>query len=59
MRSLSIDHTLEKAGRRNAFFFRYFLLFAVLIFCTFQFNIDKIYGFSIYPDKDFIERTQM
>lgn len=51
MRSLSIDHTLEKAGRGNAFFFRYFLLFAVLIFCTFQFNIDKIYGFSIYPDE--------
>lgn len=33
------------------FFFRYFLVFVVLIFSVFQMNIHKIYGFSIYPDE--------
>ena len=51
MHLLNINDIHGTAGRRDNFFFRYFLLFALLIFCIFQFNIDKIYGFSLYPDE--------
>ncbi len=48
---LSINGIGTKTGGRNRFFFRYFLLFSTLVFCIFQVNIQKIYGFSIYPDE--------
>ena len=51
MRLLSINGIGTKTGGRNRFFFRYFLLFSTLVFCIFQVNIQKIYGFSIYPDE--------
>lgn len=51
MRLLDINKMYLGAGRRSQFFFRYFLLFALLIFCLFQFNIYKVYGFSLYPDE--------
>lgn len=51
MRLLNIDSMHAIAGRRSKFFFRYFLLFALLIICIFQVNIYKICGFSIYPDE--------
>lgn len=51
MRSLDINKRYVGTGRRSQFFFRYFLLFALLIFCIFQFNIYKVYGFSLYPDE--------
>ncbi len=51
MQLLSINNMHTSAGGRNKFFFRYFLLFALLIFCIFQFNIYKVYGFSLYPDE--------
>ena len=51
MQSLNINDMRATAGGRSKFFFRYFLLFALLIFCIFQFNIYNIYGFSIYPDE--------
>lgn len=51
MRSLNINGIHAAAGGRNKFFFRYFLLFTLLIFCIFQFNIYNIYGFSLYPDE--------
>lgn len=51
MRSLNIDSIYAIAGRRSKFFFRYFLLFSLLIFCILQINIYKICGFSIYPDE--------
>lgn len=51
MRSLSIDDIRVKAGGGSKFFFRYFLLFSLLIFCIFQIGIQKICGFSIYPDE--------
>ena len=40
-----------EAGRRKCFFFQYLLLFAVLIFCVYQYSIHKIFGFSLYPDE--------
>lgn len=40
-----------KAGRRDTFFFQYFVLFILLILCIFQYSIQKIYGLSIYPDE--------
>ncbi|MDD6812331.1 MAG: hypothetical protein PUD93_10765 [Lachnospiraceae bacterium] len=40
-----------KAGRRIDFFFQYFVMFLLIILCVFQYNIRKIYGFSIYPDE--------
>lgn len=51
MRLLNINKMYVETGRRSQFFFRYFLLFALLIFCLFQFNIYKVYGFSLYPDE--------
>lgn len=51
MQSLNINDMHKSAGRGSRFFFRYFLLFALLIFCMFQLNIGKIYGFSLYPDE--------
>ena len=51
MQSLNIDSIRTSAGGRSKFFFRYFLLFVLLIFCIFQINIYKICGFSIYPDE--------
>lgn len=51
MRSLSIDGKCAGTGGRSRFFFRYFLLFIILIFCFFQISIHKICGFSIYPDE--------
>lgn len=30
---------------------RYAVFFMVLLFCFFQFSIQKLYGFSIYPDE--------
>lgn len=51
MQSLNIDSIRALAGGRSKFFFRYFLLFTLLIFCIFQINIYKICGFSIYPDE--------
>ncbi|MBO5207999.1 MAG: hypothetical protein J6B68_01500 [Lachnospiraceae bacterium] len=40
-----------KSGRRNNFFFQYFVLFILIIFCVFQYSIQKIYGLAIYPDE--------
>lgn len=40
-----------EAGGRKYFFFQYFLLFAILIFCIYQYGIHRIYGFCIYPDE--------
>lgn len=51
MQSLSIKDVQAITGGRKGFFFRYLLLFALLIFCTFQFHIYKVCGFSIYPDE--------
>lgn len=51
MRLLDTSKMYVGAGRRSRFFFRYFLLFALFIFCIFQFNIYRIYGFSLYPDE--------
>ncbi len=51
MRSLNINDMRTTAGGRSKFFFRYFLLFASLIFCFFQINIYNVYGFSLYPDE--------
>ncbi len=51
MRSLNINDIRTTAGGRSKFFFRYFLLFASLIFCIFQINIYNVYGFSLYPDE--------
>ncbi len=51
MQLLSINDMHTSAGGRSKFFFRYFLMFALLIFCIFQFNIYKVYGFSLYPDE--------
>ncbi len=51
MQSLSINDMQTVTGGRRKFFFRYWLLFILLIFCTFQFHIYKICGFSIYPDE--------
>lgn len=33
------------------FFSRYFVIFALLLFCMFEYGIRRIYGFSIYPDE--------
>ena len=51
MQSLSINDMQTVTGGRRKFFFRYWLLFILLIFSTFQFHIYKICGFSIYPDE--------
>lgn len=51
MQSLSSKNVQAITGGRNGFFFRYLLLFALLIFCVFQFHIYKVCGFSIYPDE--------
>lgn len=53
MRSSDINlmDKLMEAGRRKCFFFQYLLLFAVLIFCIYQYSIHKIFGFSLYPDE--------
>lgn len=45
-----MDRAME-AGRRKSFFFQYLLMFAVLIFCIYQYSIHKIFGFSLYPDE--------
>lgn len=51
MQSLNTNDVQAVAGGRSTFFFRYLLLFILLIFCIFQFHIYKICGFSIYPDE--------
>ncbi len=51
MQSLSIKDMQAITGGRKRFFFRYLLLFVLLIFCIFQFHIYKVCGFSIYPDE--------
>lgn len=40
-----------EAGGRKYFFLQYLLLFAVLIFCIYQYGIHRLYGFSVYPDE--------
>lgn len=49
--STSLIHCGVEAGGRKYFFFQYLLLFAILIFCIYQYSIRKIYGFSVYPDE--------
>ncbi len=51
MLSLNINDRQAVTGGRIRFFFRYLLLFILLIFCIFQFHIYKVCGFSIYPDE--------
>ncbi len=51
MQSLSTKDMQAITGGRKRFFFRYLLLFVLLIFCIFQFHIYKVCGFSIYPDE--------
>lgn len=51
MQLLSINKMRTIAGGRKSFFFRYLLLFLLLIFLLYQLNIYKICGFSIYPDE--------
>lgn len=51
MQSLSTKDVQAITGGRKRFFFRYLLLFVLLIFCAFQFHIYKVCGFSIYPDE--------
>ena len=47
----NLIHCIKEAGGRRYFFFRYLMLFAVLIFCIYQYGIYRIYGFVIYPDE--------
>ena len=47
----NLMNKLMEAGRRRCFFFQYLLLFAILIFCIYQYSIHKIFGFSLYPDE--------
>lgn len=53
MRSSSTNemNCMAGAGRGSHFFFRVLLLFAVLLFCMYQYSIHRIYGFSLYPDE--------
>ena len=47
----NLMNKLMEAGRRRCFFFQYLLLFAILIFCIYQYSIHKIFGFSLSPDE--------
>ena len=49
--STNLIHCKAEAGGRKFFFFQYLLLFAILIFCIYQYSIYRIYGFSVYPDE--------
>lgn len=52
MRSSNTNLTKRKAeaGRREIFF-RYFLLFVMLLFSIYQYGVHRLYGFSVYPDE--------
>ncbi len=38
-------------GRRNFFFSQYFVIFIILLVSVYEMGIQKLYGFSIYPDE--------